>query len=133
MRAMMVRSIPLALDTRDAWKSAGAVFARRTSDDDRIQNIAYDAPIINLGSSQCMIEGIWNEARVVEPLLTPIDSRSLLGSLMPSGRYEGPAQYCLRVQVEAVPTSRGYSFVTYKSTMHCRSVQHGWKVTYNYT
>jgi len=97
MRAMMVRSIPLALDTRDAWKSAGAVFARRTSDDDRIRNISYDAPIINLGSSQCMIEGIWNEARVVEPLLTPQASRELLGRLMPLGSvYCGPGYYWLK-------------------------------------
>ena len=54
----MVRSIPLATSTRDAWKAADAVFAKRTSDDERIARIAYDAPIINLGSSQCMIEGI---------------------------------------------------------------------------
>jgi len=96
MRAMMVRSIPLALDTRDAWKAAGAVFARRTSDDDRIVDISYGEPIINLGSSQCMIEGIWNEARVVEPLLTPWASRELLGSLMPSRSYEGPNYYWLK-------------------------------------
>ena len=97
MRAMMVRSIPLSIDTRDAWKEAGAVFARRTSDDDRVRNIAYDAPIINLGSSQCMIEGIWNEARVVEPLLTPQASRALLGRLMPLGSvYCGPGYYWLK-------------------------------------
>ena len=96
MRAMMVRSIPLALNTRDAWKDSGAVFARRTSDDERIKQIAYDAPIINLGSSQCMIEGIWNEARVVEPLLTPEASSNLLGRLMPSGGYEGPGYYWLK-------------------------------------
>ena len=96
MRAMMVRSIPLALDTRDAWKNAGAVFARRTSDDDRIRNISHGAPIINLGSSQCMIEGIWNEARVVEPLLTPRMSRDLLAPLMPSIEFQGPGYYWLK-------------------------------------
>ena len=92
----MVRSIPLALTTRDAWKANDAVFALRTSDDERIKRIAHDAPIINLGSSQCMIEGIWNEARVVEPLLTPQESSNLLGTLMPSGGYEGPGYYWLK-------------------------------------
>jgi hypothetical protein len=50
MRAMMVRSIPLSTTTRDAWKEAGAVFAKRTSSDERIARISGEAPIINLGS-----------------------------------------------------------------------------------
>jgi len=44
-----------------------------------------------------MIEGIWNEARVVEPLLTPQASRELLGRLMPLGSvYCGPGYYWLK-------------------------------------
>ncbi len=99
-RAMMVRSIPLALDTRDAWKVAGAMFARRDSDDERIGMLAGrdDTPIINLGSSQCRIPGIWNEADVIKPLLTPAASRTLLSSLMPLPVYCGPNYYWLKGQ-----------------------------------
>ena len=100
-RALMVRSIPLALSTRDAWKESGAMFARRTSDDERISMLAGSTtPIINLGSSQMRLTGVhvWNEAAVIEPLLTPKASRALLGSLMPSGRYEGAGYYWLKGQ-----------------------------------
>ncbi len=96
----MVRSIPLALDTRDAWKEAGAMFVRRESNDDRIAYLSgyHDAPIINLGSSTCRIEGIWNEANVIAPLLTPAASRELISSLMPSMLYCGPNYYWLKGQ-----------------------------------
>ena len=93
---MMVRSIPLALTTRDAWKENGVMFARRTSNDERIEMLANGRPIINLGSQQCRIIGIWNEARVVEPLINPAASRELLGSLMPSNRYIDPGYFWLK-------------------------------------
>ena len=99
-RALMVRSIPLALTTRDAWKENGAMFAKRTSDDRRIAMLADGGTIINLGSSTFALTGsnVWNERKVIEPLLTPFTSRTLLGSLMPSGRYEGPGYYWLKGQ-----------------------------------
>ena len=97
-RALMVRSIPLALTTRDAWKENGAMFAKRTSDDRRIAMLAEGGTIINLGSSTFSLTGsnVWNERAVIEPLLTPAMSRTLLGSLLPSNRYEGPNYYWLK-------------------------------------
>ena len=73
------------------------MFAKRTSNDERIRYLAEGRrPIINLGSSQCRIEGIWNEARVVEPLLTPKASRALLGSLMPTNHWSGTGYFWLK-------------------------------------
>jgi hypothetical protein len=44
------------------------------------------------------IEGIWNNAPVVAPLLSPAASRSLLGSLMPSDGWQGEGYYWLKGQ-----------------------------------
>jgi len=94
----MVRSIPLSSTTRNAWKSAGAMFARRERNAMQVQGIANGRPIINLGGSTMNIEGSWNNAPVIAPLLTPAASRDKLGSLMPSNEWLGEGYYWLKGQ-----------------------------------
>jgi len=93
-RALMVRSIPLSRDTRDAWKDAGAMFARRERNDTEIQRIADGRPIINLGSSTLgLTSNVWNEADNIAPLLTPASSRVVFNDLMPTDEWIGPDFY----------------------------------------
>ena len=97
-RALMVRSIPLSSVTRNAWKNAGATFAKRTSTPERIERIADGRPIINLGNSSVHIEGAWNDAPIVAPLLTPYATRRRLGEFLPSPTYLGVGDYWLKGQ-----------------------------------
>ena len=97
-RALMVRSIPLSSTTRNAWKEAGAMFARRDRNQYEVMDIANGRPIINLGNSAMHIHGAWNDAIIVKPLLTPAASRELLGSLMPTNAYLGAGDYWLKGQ-----------------------------------
>jgi hypothetical protein len=72
------------------------MFARRESTPERVASIAGGRPIINLGSSNLTLPGIWNEAAVVEPLLTPVASRELFGFLMPTNRWVSEGFYWLK-------------------------------------
>ncbi len=82
-RAIMVRSIPLHIDTRNAWKYAGATFARRDRTTPEIVMLARGRPIINLGSSGFEHQGAWNSAPTVSNLLSPKQSREVWGGMMP--------------------------------------------------
>ena len=97
-RALMVRSIPLSRVTRDAWKAAGAMFARRDSTPERIRMLGESRTIINLGGSNMNIEGMWNNAPDIAPLLTPMASRAKLDNLMPTNRWYGMGSYWLKGQ-----------------------------------
>lgn len=97
-RALLVRSIPLSSDTRNAWKDAGAVFARRDRNTQQILEIRYDRPIINLGASWFGPdeEGIWNKGTNVKSLLTPALTRLKFGTHLPTNRWVGPDKYWLK-------------------------------------
>lgn len=94
-RALMVRSIPLSTDTRDAWKEAGAWFARRDRTDSQIERIADGRTIINLGSSNLglVTDNVWNKSDDIAPLLTPASSRVMFHELMPTDEWIGPDFY----------------------------------------
>jgi len=95
-RALMVRSIPLSSATRDAWKDAGAMFARRDRTTQEIINISTGRPIINLGSSSFEYEPAWNSAPVVSCLLSPKASRLVFDEMMPDNGRSVPAWYWLK-------------------------------------
>ena len=100
-RALLVRSIPLSRDVSQAWRSADTHFARRDRTPDSIVSIAGDRPIINLGNSGFLPtvthgEGIWNEATNIRCLLNPLESREVLGSLMPTNKFVGPDWYWVK-------------------------------------
>lgn len=95
-RALLIRSIPLASSTRDAWKEAGAFFARRDSDADRVDRIRNGNPVINLGNSAMDMPYLWNRGSVILPLINPMTARALLDGLMPSGEWEGEGYYWLK-------------------------------------
>ena len=97
-RALLYRSIPLSLTTRDAWRNAGAMFAKRERTPEQVRNLAGGRPIINLGSSNLTLTGIWNEAAVIAPLLTPEASRARLGEFMPTDRWVDAGFYWLKGQ-----------------------------------
>ena len=98
-RALIIRSIPLSSTTRNAWKANGAVFSRRERTYTReIEAIAGGRPIINLGNSSMDIEGSWNNAPVVRPLLTPIGTRELMPHLLPTNEWAGEGYYWLKGQ-----------------------------------
>ena len=97
-RALLYRSIPLSRTTRDAWKSAGAMFAKRERTPEQVRDLAGGRPIINLGSSNLTLPGIWNEASVIAPLLTPAGSRQLFDTVMPSDGWQGEGYYWLKGQ-----------------------------------
>lgn len=95
-RALLVRSIPLSASTRNAWKAAGATFARRDRRTDSIVSLAEDiggVPIINLGASWFSAEGAWNPGEVTKWLLTPESTRRMFNDFLPTGRWVGPDYY----------------------------------------
>lgn len=96
MRAMMFRSIPLALSTRNAWKEAGAMFARRDRSPGSVLNITpEDKPVINLGASSFVSddERVWNSGNHIHTLMTPERTRMRFAGFMPTATWVGPGFY----------------------------------------
>lgn len=74
------------------------MFARRERTPSQVMGLAGSTTVINLGSSNMNMEGIWNKADDIAALLTPAASRAVLGTLMPSTTWEGEGYYWLKGQ-----------------------------------
>lgn len=103
MRAMLVRSIPLSAETKDAWKYNDALFARRDRSPQSVLEITpEDVPILNLGNSNFMIhradERVWNDAPYVNFLLSAWRTSVNLGRLVASVEWQGPGLYWVKFQ-----------------------------------
>ena len=98
MSFVAVRSIPLSEQTREAWRSAGAIYPRRGRTQEEIESRWPDHTIINLGASWFDSDraNVWNNGPDVAPLLTPKASRDKLGFLMPTMRWVGPDKYWVK-------------------------------------
>ena len=97
MKFLATRSVPLAKDTRDAWKLHGVRFARRDRSDISVRNIVitqnYQA-LINLGNvdrdfSNWPVD-VWNPPDLIKSISTATALRRTLGDFLPPHNIVGP-------------------------------------------
>ena len=87
-RLLLIRSVPLSLETRHAWQTVGAWFTRRNRQPNTILDLDFGL-ILNLGNSlfdndDDDDEGrVWNLARNVSMLRNPAETREALGAYLP--------------------------------------------------
>ncbi len=95
MSFLIIRSIPLSEETREAWKSVGGKFLRRSRDgtvpNDYNNRYRY---ILNLGHFRVStsIDVVFNEPDVMRAVTRPIALRETLGELdvLPENTINGP-------------------------------------------
>ena len=87
MKLLLVRSIPVSLDTKRAWSAAGAKFMRRTREFDTLSRLPFDV-ILNLGDSS--FEAMddfplkwWNLGADISKFRSPIDMRRCFKDFIP--------------------------------------------------
>jgi hypothetical protein len=103
MKFVAVRSLPLSEDTKQAWRSVGAIYPARGSSVERIITIAADSQasfILNLGSSKFQPGDthipVLNRGMDIYPLLWPGLSRTLFDDLMPPRPTVFPADVWIK-------------------------------------
>ncbi len=87
MKLLLVRSIPVSLDTKRAWRAAGAKFMRRTREFNTLSQLPFDV-ILNLGDSSFnAMDDLplkwWNLGANVHKFRSPIDMRKYFEDLIP--------------------------------------------------
>ncbi len=100
-RLLLIRSIPLSLETRAAWQTVRAWFTRRNRLPDTILALDFEL-ILNLGNSYFDYndendEGrVWNLARNIGMLRNPAKTREYLGAYLPPIPDEYSASYWVK-------------------------------------
>ncbi len=81
----LLRTVPLAKKTRDAWKEAGVRIVKRKNIASYFKEGNPEDVIINLGwRKQPAYDNVWNHADTVKAVSRPLDLRETLGnSLLP--------------------------------------------------
>lgn len=97
MKFLIIRSLPLARSSSDAWREVGGLFTLRTRTTEQILRMAgrwgYQA-ILNLGNSNYNLPEspipVFNDSKDVRVLLTPARHRELFEDLIPEQPEEYP-------------------------------------------
>lgn len=94
MRILLIRSIPLSREVRNAWKANGGVFLRRVRNGQVSKVVAdkYDR-LINLGNTNLSVDGsllIYNDIHTVRAISLPLALRRTLKDtdLIPSSNID---------------------------------------------
>lgn len=95
-RFLAVRSVPLAADTRDAWRQQDVVFRRRNRSkvwDTRFHEPHIEA-VLNLGNLDMDFRDvpvpIFNSQELIRSISSPVALRRTLPDLVPSDQRNGP-------------------------------------------
>lgn len=90
MKTLLVRSIPLSKETRDAWRSLGYKFLKRTSDFTEVEKNFQR--IINLGNMSLPPASgeVWNHPDTVRAVSQPLNLRETMSEFLPAMDWNGP-------------------------------------------
>lgn len=87
MKLLLIRSIPISAETKEAWKANGALFMRRTRQLETVAKLPFDV-ILNLGDSSFdLMDDLtmkwWNLGKNIRMFRSPIAMRENFGDLIP--------------------------------------------------